>query len=165
MVTRHIRAWLTIGAAAFSGWVYAQAGPPDDAPRLPDYRGWTHVKSVLIGPKSAAFATEGGIHHIYANEKAMEGLRTGRFPDGSTLIYDLLEVKEADGVTSEGSRRRIDVMVKDDAHNRDTGGWDFRQFRGAGRRDAELTPEQRASCFQCHERRKDRGFVFSAFRE
>ena len=31
-----------------------EAGPPDDAPRLPDYRGWTHVKSVLIGPKSAA---------------------------------------------------------------------------------------------------------------
>src|SRR5262245_44936025 len=118
VVRRHILAWLAIGAAASSGWVYVQAGPPDDAPRLPDYRGWTHVKSVLIGPKSAAFATEGGIHHIYANEKALEGLRTGRFPDGSTLIYDLLEVKEGDGVTSEGSRRRLDVMVKDDAHNR-----------------------------------------------
>lgn len=133
--------------------------------QLPEYRGWTHVKSVLTGPKSKAFATEGGIHHIYANEKALAGLKTGQFQDGSVLIYDLLEVKEKDGMTIEGPRRRTDVMVKDEAHHRDSGGWDFRQFLGTDRRSAKLTPKQRANCFECHNRQKDRGFVFSEFRE
>ena len=162
---RRYQNWLTFACASLLGWLNVHANPPDDTPPLPDYRGWTHVKSVVVGPKSAAFQTEGGIHHIYANKAAMEGFRTGRFPNGSVLVYDLLEVKEADGVAAEGPRRRIDLMTKDSERNRDTGGWGFRRFLGADRRDAELTPEARASCFKCHESRNDRDFVFSSFRE
>src|SRR4029450_2560956 len=66
------------------------------------YRTWAHVKSVVVGPASAAFATEGGIHHIYANERAVEGYRTGTFPDGSVIVYDLLETKDVNGNLLEG---------------------------------------------------------------
>jgi hypothetical protein len=36
-----------------------------------EYRKWVHVKSTLVGPESANFAVSGGIHHNYANEKAL----------------------------------------------------------------------------------------------
>jgi Cytochrome P460 len=75
----------------------------------------------LVGPQSAAFATEGGIHHIYANEKVFEGYDTGKFPDGSGIVYDLLETKELPGSTLEGPTRRVDVMVKHSERYRDWG--------------------------------------------
>src|SRR6201981_622296 len=84
---------------------------PTDSISFPtEYRYWAHVKSVLVGPQSTAFATEGGIHHIYANEKALEGYETGKFPDGSVIVYDLLETREVAGNTIEGPTRRVDVM-------------------------------------------------------
>ena len=76
------------------------------------YRSWTHVKSALVGPAFPSFDTQGGIHHIYANEKAMEGLRSGHFADGATLVFDLVEAREKNGLTTEGPRRRVDVMTK-----------------------------------------------------
>ncbi|MGZ7064118.1 MAG: cytochrome P460 family protein, partial [Candidatus Angelobacter sp.] len=81
-------------------------------------------------PQSAAFATEGGIHHIYANEKALEGYDTGKFPAGSVIVYDLLETKEIVGNTIEGPTRRVDVMVKQSDVYRTTGGWKFMSFPG-----------------------------------
>jgi len=129
-----------------------------------DYRKWAHVKSTLIGPQHAAFATNGGIHHFYANEKAREGYRTGKFRDGSVLIDDLLEVKESGGITSEGARRRVAVMAKDSERYRDSGGWGFEIFRG-DQSDAVLTPEAKAACFACHAKQKDHDSVFSEFRK
>ena len=55
------------------------------------YRQWTHVSSTYIGPQSAAFEKNGGLHHIYANKQAVEGYRTGRFPEGSVIVADFLE--------------------------------------------------------------------------
>jgi hypothetical protein len=80
------------------------------------------VTSALVGPESAAAATDSGIHHVYANEKALEGYVSARFPDGSILVYDLLETKEVRGNTIEGRQRRVDVMVKESLRHRDTGG-------------------------------------------
>src|SRR4051794_38794085 len=104
-------------AASFSLWAQL-----DDAGQFPtEFRKWAHVKSVLVGPQSAAFATEGGIHHIYANDKALEGYDTGKFPDGSVIVYDLLETKEVAGNTIEGPTRRVDAMVKQSERSRTTG--------------------------------------------
>jgi len=129
------------------------------------YRQWVHVKSALIGPQFPMFATEGGIHHIYANDKAMQGLRNGQFPDGSILVYDLLETTENGGITSEGQRRRVDVMRKDSKAYSASGGWWFGRFVGSDQQNDVLTAEHRAGCFSCHQKRQEKGFVFSAFRE
>lgn len=138
----------------------------DDAAQFPkEFRKWAHVKSVLVGPESAAFATEGGIHHIYANEKALEGYETGKFPDGSVIVYDLLETKEVAGNTIEGSTRRIDVMVKQSQRNRRTSGWEFMSFPGGIPADGKLTVERQAACAACHANRKDHDSVFSEFRK
>lgn len=149
---------LILGGAA-SGWAGAAAIPFPS-----DYREWAHVKSVLIGPGHAAFATDGGLHHIYANRPALEGYRAGRFADGSVIVYDLLEVKEAGGATFEGAQRRVDVMVKDSRRYPATGGWGFARF-GPDRHEIPLTTEAQAACAACHAKRRDRDFVFSEFRQ
>lgn len=129
-----------------------------------DYRTWAHVKSVLVGPASAAFATEGGIHHIYANTPALEGYRTGRFPDGSVVVYDLLETKEAAGNTIEAAPRRLDVMVKDSRRFAETDGWRFASFAKGDRTNGQLANERQRTCLGCHAKRKDRDYVFSELR-
>ena len=100
-------------ASSFSLW--AQVDETVSFPK--EFRKWATVKSVLVGPQSAAFATEGGIHHIYANDKALEGYDTGKFPDGSVIVYELLETKEVAGNTIEGPTRRVDVMPRQPHHH------------------------------------------------
>ena len=150
-----------VSAGGFSLWAQV-----DEVARFPkEFRKWAHVKSVLVGTQSAAVTTEGGIHHIYANEKALEGYETGKFPDGSVIVYDLLETKEVAGNTIEGPTRRVDVMVKQSEVYRTTGGWEFLRFPGGKPADGKLTAERQAACAACHANRKDHDFVFSEFRK
>jgi hypothetical protein len=137
----------------------------DEVPYPMGYRMWTHVRTVLIGPQSPAFESFGGLHHIYANEKAMEGYRAGRFPDGSVLVFELLETNENAGVTTEGQRKRVGVMVKESMRYAETGGWGFESFQGDSQTERRLNAEGRIACFKCHEPQKDRDFVFSEFRK
>jgi hypothetical protein len=130
-----------------------------------DYRKWQHVKTVIVGPQSQFFKMGGGIHHVYANGKAMEGYATGKFPDGAILVFDLLDTKETDGLTVEGARQRIDVMVKDAQRFSASGGWGFERFLGDSETDRPLTEEHRGLCFSCHEQRKTHDFVFSEYRK
>jgi hypothetical protein len=151
----------TIGLSAAAGtlaWSLCLAQPGDSVVPFPDgYRRWAHVKSTVVGPGSPAFAGEHGIHHFYANEKALDGYRSGAFPDGSVLVDDLLETKESAGITSEGPRRRLAVMVKDRQRFGEAGGWGFEVFKGDGR-EATLRAETRANCFACHKNGRDSVF-------
>jgi hypothetical protein len=65
----------------------------------------------------------------------------------------------------EGTRRRIDVMVKDSKRYAASGGWGFGRFMGDDRERDVLTSEIREACYQCHEKRKAQGFVFSGLRK
>ena len=125
---------------------------------------WVHVKSSIIGPQHPRFAENGGIHHFYANAKAMEGYRSGKFEDGSVLVDDLLETKDAGGgVTAEGPHRRVAVMVKEAKQFRDTGGWGFEIFKGDDHPQATLDKDGKGRCYACHQKGKDA--VFSSFRK
>jgi hypothetical protein len=158
--------FLAIAVICVTTWSLSLWARTNDAVPYPaGYRLWTHVKAALIGPQNPAFKDSGGIHHIYANEKAMEGYGAGKFPDGSVIVADFLETRESAGVTTEGPRRRIDVMVKDSKRYAATGGWGFEQFRGDSQTDRMVTAEIAAKCFACHARQKDRDSVFSEFRK
>jgi hypothetical protein len=162
-VRKAIMMFSPIAVLAVSFTLSAQT---DETPTFPkEFRRWAHVKSVLVGPQSIAFATEGGIHHIYANGKALEGYDSGKFPDGSVIVYDLLETKDVAGNTIEGQTRRVDVMVKQSERDASTGGWKFMSFSGNDQKDGKLTAEREATCAGCHAHRKDHDFVFSEFRE
>jgi Cytochrome P460 len=138
----------------------------DDSIAYPqDYRKWAHVKSTLVGPQSVIFEQNGGLHHFYANEKALEGYRTGKFPDGSVLIDERLETRETAGVTTEGPRRSLAVMVKDSRRHTETDGWGFEVFIGASQTERALNAQGRLACYNCHAKRKDQDFVYSTFRK
>ena len=145
---------------------FALSAQMDETSSFPkDFRKWAHVKSVLVGPQSAAYSTEGGIHHIYANDKALEGYESGKFPDGSVIVYDLLETKEVAGNTIEGQTRRVDVMIKQSELHGSTGGWEFMSFAGNDQTNGKLTAERQATCASCHAHKKDHDSVFSEFRK
>src|SRR5215813_5726602 len=130
----------------------AWAWPVSDAfiPYPSSYREWVHVKSALIDPKSPMAGRYGGLHHIYANEKAMEGYRTGQFQDGSIIVFDLLETQTNAGVTAEGARRFIDVMVRDHQQYGTTGGWGYEEFKGDSQTEQVLTTSDKLKCYNCH---------------
>ncbi len=153
-----------VAAVSGNALVLAEAG------RIPfpsGYRDWTHVKSGLIDdPAHPAFARYGGVHHIYANPKAMTGYRTGNFPDGAILVYDLHTlVPLPDGSIDQGERRHLDVMVKDRARFAETRGWGYEEFLASAPQTPTLTPKAQAGCAACHAARRAHGDVFSEYRE
>ena len=129
------------------------------------YRQWPHVKSMVIySDKHPLFASFGGLHSIYANETAMKAYtKGGTFPDGSVIVFDLLEAKEASGAYEGGDRKLIGVMRKDRARWKATGGWGFEGFKGDSRTERAVK-DANAECFACHQQQKDNDFVFSGYR-
>jgi Cytochrome P460 len=148
-------------AVAAALWTLVSLGTSAEQPSrvafAEGYRNWFHVKS--------ATGDEGkNIHHIYANARALEGYKAGAFPDGSVLVFDVLEFKTNDDKTAtEGTRRRIDVMLKDATRFKSTGGWGYEEYQ-ADSRAGSLSDGQAQGCASCHASRKDHDSVFSTIR-
>jgi hypothetical protein len=128
------------------------------------YRDWHHVKSMVINQGHPLFEAFGGIHHLYANKQAQEGYRTGKFPNGAVIVFDLLEANSADNAVTEGARKVVGVMHKDAARYKATGGWGFEGFKG-DTRERVVGKNAASACFQCHTAQKDKDYVFSAARK
>jgi len=136
---------------------------PDGTIEYPEgYRSWTHVKTAIAG---AYMGSHSGFHHIYANDKAMVGYRTGKFPDGSILVFDVLEseVKE-NGDVLEGKRKLVDVMVRSHSGYDSTGGWGFEEFLNDSHEERVILNLSPQKCYSCHARQEKKDFVFSEFR-
>ena len=129
------------------------------------YRNWTHVKSMVIEKGHPLHEAFGGIHHLYANKQALEGYRTGRFPAGAVIVFDLLEAKSGGNAIEEGGRKVLGVMHKDPKKWKDTGGWGFEGFKGDSKAERAVADKAASACFQCHTSQKDRDFVFSRYRK
>jgi|SRR5690554_2052625 len=127
------------------------------------YRDWTHVKSMILEPGHPLYDSFGGIHHLYANDAAMEGYKSGRFPDGSVIIFDLLEAVKEDNAVTEGNRKVLGVMKKDSEMFKETGGWGFEGFKGDSKE--RVVTDAAKECFSCHLSQKENDFVFSSFRK
>lgn len=127
------------------------------------YRNWTHVKSMLILQGHPLYESFGGIHHIYANDKAMRGYKTGKFPNGSIIIFDLLEAKFDNNTYVEGARKVVGVMYKDSKRFKETGGWGFEAFKGDTKE--RLVKDAEQDCFSCHASEEQTDFVFSKYRK
>jgi hypothetical protein len=158
-----------LARAGLAAIVLLTSAGAEDAARVPfpeGYRTWFHVKSATTNEGNPAFARFGGIHHIYANPAAMKGFESRDFPDGSVIVFDLLEFTiQPNQTTTEGARRHIDVMTKDRVRFKDTGGWGFEEFKPATGRTGVLTPDAVQGCFKCHAGRKEQGGVFSSIRQ
>ena len=152
-----------IATLALAAQTLAADAPPVAYPE--GYRQWTHVKSMVIQPGHALYDAFGGIHHLYANPKAEAGYKSGKFADGSVIVFDLLEAKSADNTVQEGARKVVGVMLKNAAAYKETGGWGFEGFKGDSKTERAVGKNAATACYQCHTSQKDKDFVFSAYRK
>ena len=130
------------------------------------YRGWTHVKSMVIEQGHPLHESFGGIHHLYANEKALHGYRNGGdFPNGSVIAFDLLEAHAAGHAVTEGKRKVLGVMEKHPKYFADTGGWGFEGFANGDPAKPVVGSNAAQACFGCHTARKEADYVFSSWRD
>lgn len=143
----------------------ALAADPSPVPYPKGYRDWTHVKSMVIEKGHPLYEAFGGIHHLYANKQALQGYKSGKFPAGSVIVFDLLEAKSGDNAIQEGTRKVVGVMHKDPEKWKETGGWGFEGFKGDSRTERAVAKNAAAACFQCHTSQKDKDFVFSNYRK
>ena len=127
------------------------------------YRSWQHVKSMVIEPGHPLENPFAGIHHVYANAKALKGLQSGNYPDGAVWVFDLLTGVHADHAFTEGKRKLVGVMERDSRKYAATGGWGFEGFAGDSKTQ-RLTTDGGQSCFACHQSVKNSNYVFSKLR-
>jgi hypothetical protein len=129
------------------------------------YRGWRHISSMVIEAGHPLYASFGGLHHLYANDMAMQGYRSGKFPDGSIIVFDLSEAAAADHAITAGKRKVVGVMLKHAKKFASTGGWGFEGFAGDSKTERVVGANAATACFCCHASQKSSDFVFSRYRE
>jgi hypothetical protein len=148
-------AWILLSLAVLYGTESVQY--PEN------FRRWIHVGTGVILPGGPLPENEQGMHHIFANQKAIDGYSSGDFADGSIIVYELREAQQKNGVIFEGERRRVDVMIKDASLYKRTGGWRFERFMGNDQ-SQDAIRDSGTSCFECHSNAKAHGLVFSQLR-
>lgn len=128
------------------------------------YRQWTHVKSMVIQPGHPLYDSFGGVHHIYANDKALAALKRGgaQYPDGSVFVFDLLEAPVENNAVVEGKRKIVGVMEKSANRFAATGGWGFEGFKADTRERA--VGDAGTSCWNCHQSQTKTDGTFTAWR-
>ena len=142
----------------------AQAAKAGSVAYPEGYRAFTHVKSLILKGNHPLANPFEGLHHVYANAKAVSGLKSGKYEDGSVLVFDLLESQDANNATAEGKRKLVGVMQRDAKKFAATGGWGFEGFAGNSKSE-RLAKDGGTSCYSCHQARAQQGFVFSEWRE
>jgi Cytochrome P460 len=146
-------------AFVFIGFASIGASDDREVAYPSDFRRWTHVTSGYIGEEHPAHARYGGIHHIHANDLALTGYRTGIFPVGSVLTFDVHAVKKGFGTIDPTSRKLLDVMEKR------SNGWRFVEFDGDSRTKISVTGTQAVEvCATCH-KSAPRDHVFSSLQD
>lgn len=156
---RSVRAIST--ALVVCGGMIATVRAAEPVPYPDGYRSWFHVKSMVIEEGHPLFASFGGLHHLYANAKALEGYRSGRYPDGSIIVFDLLAAERVDNAVSAGARKVVGVMHKDSQRYAATGGWGFEGFAADSKTERAVGDNAATACFDCHRSRESADFVFS----
>jgi len=132
-----------------------------DIPYPEGYRNWMHIKSGIVGPEHQNILYR-GFNHVYANEKALQGYRTGKFPHGTVIVFDVVEAVPKENYIAEGKRRHMDVIARDTTKFASTNGWAYAQFESDDS-PRMLTVEQKTKCYTCHLKQTDR--IFTDLRE
>src|SRR5580704_796252 len=155
---RFLPAALVLVVASFPALSADDIKPPPS-----DYRQWFHVNTMIIGKDSPLFKDLGGMHNVYVNAVGLPALKKGGpYPDRTMFVTDLHDFSVTDGSYVEGARKGLAVMVKDAKKFASTGGWGFQVFAGPDPKTAKaVITDPVKSCFECHEPKKDQGYVYS----
>lgn len=148
-----------------TGTAFLLLGAADNYTPVPypdGWRNWHHVKSMVIQEGHPLFGAFGGIHHLYANARAMQGYRTGEWPDGAIIAFDLHEAVNTGNAITAGARKVLGVMHRDQETYAETGGWGFEGFKGDSRTERAVGDQAAGACFACHQNQAGPDYVFSA---
>ena len=118
---------------------------------------------MIIQPGHPLEDSFGGMHHIYANSEAMNGLTDGSYEAGAVFVFDLLDYIESENVIVEADRKRIDVMQYDSKRFSETGGWGFGSFVGDSKTE-RVDQDIVTACFACHTSTESTNYVYSNYR-
>jgi hypothetical protein len=129
------------------------------------YRDGHHVKSIVIEEGHPLFASFGGIHHLYANDRAVKDYRGNYFPGGSVIIFDLLEAMHDGNAVTEGACKMVGVMHKELNKYQATGGWGCEGFGGGDPAKRVVSGNAASACFACHQPQKAQDYTFSRLRD
>jgi hypothetical protein len=144
--------------ACAGGTTFAEE--PGVIPVPEGYRNW-YLDHSTIALQGHTPEDEVGIQHVYANPAALKGLETGKFDDGAIFVVDRFAYVEDNNKTlSQGDRKVIAVMQRDQERFKDTGGWGFEAFKG-GDPAQRLVTDGGKSCFSCHTPQADNSFLFT----
>lgn len=165
MKIRFRMVWLLLSVmSACLGGLYSQA-PKKSAVAFPSgYRHWTMARTMVIfGNQHPLYNQFGGLHNVYVNDIGLLSLKQGKaYPDGTVFVFDLFDIRSAQGCIETRGRKFVGVMKKNAKLYADTGGWGWEVFQG---------DEQKGSlndakpCFNCHASQKRLDYVFSAYTE
>jgi hypothetical protein len=160
-------AWLALMTSVTCGAlsIHASAATTPAVAFPEGYRSWQHVKSMIIEPGHPLAGLVEGLHHIYANPKALAGYRSGKYADGAVIAFDLLTPVKGDKAVTEGARKAVVVMQKNSKAFAATGGWGFEVFAGDSKSDRQIGAKAKETCFACHTAQQQRGYVFSELRQ
>jgi hypothetical protein len=128
------------------------------------FRQWQHVKSMVLNPGHPLYDAVGGMHHLYANDKALKGYAAGKFADGAVIVFDLYAAVDKDNAISEGAHKAVLVMARDHKKYKNTDGWGYQVFDPQTKKGS-LDAKGQADCHACHVAQKDKDFVFSSLRD
>jgi len=126
------------------------------------YRHWTLARTMVIfSNQHPLFDRFGGLHNVYVNDLGLRSLQDGKaYPDGAVLVFDLYDIRTAQGAIETRDRKLIGVMKKNAKLYRDTGGWGWEVFQGYEERGSLKDMKQ---CFDCHARQKRTDYVYSTY--
>ena len=136
-----------------------------------DYREWAFLGSWHLAPEEGAGGAAGapGFHNVYTQRSSVEAYhKTGKFPDGTVLVKELLKTKTGDLTTGRVSwATNVEgwfVMVKDSQGRFPNSpfwgnGWGWVLF-SADNPKKTVTKNWRTDCLGCHAPAKHTDWVF-----
>jgi hypothetical protein len=128
-----------------------------------DYRSWFHVNTLIIDKGNPLFDALGGMHVIHVNPQGLAALKKGGpYPDGTVFFDELHEFTAADAAYAEGPLKAVTIMVKNAKTYASTGGWGFQAWAG-GDPSKPIVTDPTKQCFECHQPKKDQGYVYSTY--
>ena len=147
---------------------YAAVRHPDHLPVAPngvayssikDYRNWQVIST------TNRFDNNRSIRIIYGNAIAANAVRNNRikpWPEGSIIVkvvWDIIEEKNGDILP--GRFNNVQMMIKDGRRYKQSAGWGFAKFTGAGLVPYGKDASFNAACFNCHKAASEYGYVFN----
>lgn len=134
------------------------------------YRRWVYVGAPLTpNDMNAGKAAFPEFHSVYINPEALDEYeKTGRFPDGTVLVKELIGVGSKAATSGKGyfmgDFQGLEVAVKDKTRFKDEpGNWAYFSFGHEYPLKEKVGPQPVANCSTCHGASAAQDFVFTQY--